>query len=617
MTALVIATTSSIQASTQEPINLTNQNSETVILPPTTTSDRLAQINTLRDITYDEWADSYHANRRQPRYSWMDWSQDGCSVPEFVLTTAGYQGYFHYACLRHDFMWRTLPIADRANGRVWNERNRLVADSTFEDDLDHLCGDDDSGHSHSRLLCSTAADRFYNAIRSHGGKEITPTEQISVNAQPTDYIEYPSYGTVDCSSNTNRCLPIHYIELNGRPFVPQNSSYIAHEATFKMSVIRANLQTVDGPPVPEANVNHRGDANQTGELVLRVHWPFRAAKNLADLTCPTLYYSTPGHQDIYIDSVSYPTSTSDTALKKTTVHFKACSTTSETTADFIRLLPRTASYQTYTGDHDPTGTYYQYGTADQVRHYENINVSACHALSIPMTGRVDGTWLGTDCQYSRRSNAYVDYYKFIVPTATNLTVDLFYTAALVDPYLYIHDGDTITPYSFNGIDDDSGHYINARVVEDFDPGTYTIAATTYGYGRTGDYGIETKETNTCNVTDYGTANSITSEWVTADCESSRRAGSYVNYYEFTVEGTISKYVTISLNSDDADPYMFLISGNNPTGTGYLDYDDDDGGSLNSLIQAWLYPGTYIVAATTYDEWETGSYTLSIRSHTDS
>ena len=74
----------------------------------------------------------YDDLRTDPRYYWADWSQDGCSSPDWVpdFFTMDYPE----ACLRHDLTWRTLPVIDDGTRRVWNERNRWVADEKFRDD---------------------------------------------------------------------------------------------------------------------------------------------------------------------------------------------------------------------------------------------------------------------------------------------------------------------------------------------------------------------------------------------------------------------------------------------------------------------------------------------------
>ena len=77
---------------------------------------------------YATWVADYATLRKRSEYQWMDWSQDGCSIPGVV--TLGYNTTFHEGCLRHDMMWRTLAVADRGTGRVWNERNRYRAATT-------------------------------------------------------------------------------------------------------------------------------------------------------------------------------------------------------------------------------------------------------------------------------------------------------------------------------------------------------------------------------------------------------------------------------------------------------------------------------------------------------
>ena len=98
-----------------------------------------------------------------------------------------------------------------------------------------------------------------------------------------------------------------------------------------------------------------------------------------------------------------------------------------------------------------------------------------------------------------------------------------------------------------------------------------------------------------------------------DCESTRRSDRYVDYYTFQVEGTSSRQVQIDLESSD-DSYLYLISGDDPSGTSYLERDDNDGPGLDARIIRTLSPGTYTIAATTYDEDDTGYYTLEVSGH---
>ena len=77
---------------------------------------RLGELNTLRALSRIDWGAQYDTLRREPAYSWMDWSQDACSTPHLVPTA--YNDDFREGCLRHDLSWRTMAVADAGTGRV-------------------------------------------------------------------------------------------------------------------------------------------------------------------------------------------------------------------------------------------------------------------------------------------------------------------------------------------------------------------------------------------------------------------------------------------------------------------------------------------------------------------
>ncbi len=80
----------------------------------TVTSERIDELNTLRELPRATWTASYRTLRKDSTYNWVDWSQDGCSSPWYVPSI---YDDFQYGCLRHDMMWRTLPVADAGTGR--------------------------------------------------------------------------------------------------------------------------------------------------------------------------------------------------------------------------------------------------------------------------------------------------------------------------------------------------------------------------------------------------------------------------------------------------------------------------------------------------------------------
>ncbi len=313
-------------------------------------SIRMDHINFIRDIEYSEWVADYVEIRVNPRYSWMDWSQDGCSSPGLAST---YNHAYLHACLRHDFTWRTLAVMDRATGKIWNERNRWTADETFKDDAVSGCNITYKERNRSRFImrewtkCINASTLFHKFLRDWKyDDELTDAEKRSVAAKSQEYVLYPSASaSIDCGvvGSANRCLPIHHIEIDGRPLSPQNMAYFAKGRTAKMQVIRANLQAPDGPPTT------RSSSAATGELRLTVKWPLRAGETEAEAACPSSG-GTRRDQTIDVDYDDWPLPTpiitEDKDYKETALYVSACAdTTSATEATgLISIKPLNALY---------------------------------------------------------------------------------------------------------------------------------------------------------------------------------------------------------------------------------------------------------------------------------
>ena len=84
---------------------------------------------------------------------------------------------------------------------------------------------------------------------------------------------------------------------------------------------------------------------------------------------------------------------------------------------------------------------------------------------------------------------------------------------------------------------------------------------------------------------------------------------YARYYSFTLRE--SSDVTISLNSTDADTFLYLLEGAGRDGTVAHFNDDIERSNTNSQISETLEAGDYTVEATTYGSDDTGDFTLSI------
>ena len=192
----------------------------------------------------------------------------------------------------------------------------------------------------------------------------------------------------------------------------------------------------------------------------------------------------------------------------------------------------------------------------------------------------------------------------------------------VDTFLYLwrlNSGGTKTILDLN---DDVGDSLDSRITRSLAPARYMIGATTYASGATGDYRLHIRVIQEQACSSYAmpttsATSSVSTARTSADCVSGRRPGSYADFYNFLVEGTADRWVTIDLTfiNSDVDTFLYLVSGNTTAGTGYLERDDD-GGDLyyDSRITRRLSPGTYTIEATTYSAYAKGSYRLAISGH---
>ena len=461
-----------------------------------TTQSQLYGLNTLRRMTVANWESQYNVLRRQVVHNWVDWSQDGCSAPwiatalaEITTSVADYNEVFHYGCLRHDMMWRTLPIVDGGTGRIWNERNRVVADEKFRSDNNDTCYVDYPwAHDlQGWAYCYAASWGYFKAVRGYKyDKDLTPAEE-SHRQIHSGFDYYPSSThTVDCSLLSSRCLPVHYITVSGRPLVPQNIPYIAYGRTVPVQLVRANLRYPDGAPSP-SDVGPQDPASEwknDGHVALRVMYPLRASLT-STVTCPS---SPLAHETFYISPGTNPLGVNDSLRKSTLVYIRACRATTEAERDnaLLEIFPREA---VHLWQNNAAQAIHRNAGA-RVRHYENFRARSCHAMIAEFPFDIVRSWLATDCMSTQSTGGYADYYTFTVPIEQTIQIDLSYADQYVDTYLYLLEGNG-TNGTFVTDDDDSGtggNGRNSRISRTLDDGIYTVVATTYSRDLlTGDY----------------------------------------------------------------------------------------------------------------------------------
>ena len=237
-----------------------------------------------------------------------------------------------------------------------------------------------------------------------------------------------------------------------------------------------------------------------------------------------------------------------------------------------------------------------------------------------------GTWTG-NCDSASRGGSHARFYSFTIEGATEVTIDL---SSDQDTYIYLLQGAGREGTQLDHNDDVETGNTDSQISRTLDPGDYTVEATTYSSGITGNFilsilvpgdtttppgpapGPEPAPQPTgdpCLFT-FGTltaAATAQGEW-TEDCASTNQEGAYAHFYSFTLETETT--VTIDLTSDQ-DTYLFLLEGAGREGALVASNDDVETGNTDSQIIQTLDAGGYTVEATTYSTGVTGSFTVSI------
>ena len=225
----------------------------------------------------------------------------------------------------------------------------------------------------------------------------------------------------------------------------------------------------------------------------------------------------------------------------------------------------------------------------------------------------NGTWTG-DCASTHQSGRYARFYSFTLNQQTEVEINL---TSAQDTYLYLLRGADANGTVVTDNDDIESGNTNSRITRTLSAGTYTIEATTYSEGVTGDFTLSIVPTgvtaplpaDACEyvLTAGPPGGAISGQW-TGDCASTNQAGSYARYYIFTLAS--GSEMTITLESS-VDTFLYLLEGAGTGGTVIAKNDGVATGHTNSQIREFLSAGTYTIEATTHKEAITGEFTLTV------
>ena len=215
---------------------------------------------------------------------------------------------------------------------------------------------------------------------------------------------------------------------------------------------------------------------------------------------------------------------------------------------------------------------------------------------------VMGAW-ASDCESVARTGSYAEYYTFTLDSPTQVEINL---TSGVDAYLALRQGAGRDGMMVDNNDNVGSRNPNSAINMMLAAGTYTVEATTFFAGQTGDFTLsvrplqETEDLETLT----GSVDRSKSMW-TSDYMSTQQAGSYARSYTFTVN--TATHVAINLTSPE-DSYLYVLDAN---GAVVHENDNVTDRNLNSRIDETLQPGTYTIEATTYFPARMGVFHLSI------
>ena len=213
-----------------------------------------------------------------------------------------------------------------------------------------------------------------------------------------------------------------------------------------------------------------------------------------------------------------------------------------------------------------------------------------------------GTW-ASDCMSEARSGSYARYYTFTLDSPTQVEMNL---TSSVDAYLALRQGEGRDGMMVASNDNVGSRNPNSAINMMLAAGDYTVEATTYFAGQTGDFTLSVRPLQ--ETEDLGTlAGSVdrsNSMWV-SDYMSTQQAGSYARSYTFTVD--TATHVAINLTSPE-DSYLYVLDSN---GAVVHENDNVTDRNLNSRIDETLPAGMYTIEATTYHPARMGAFHLSI------
>ena len=249
----------------------------------------------------------------------------------------------------------------------------------------------------------------------------------------------------------------------------------------------------------------------------------------------------------------------------------------------------------------------------------NVVLPASSTLSGPDDSiNLSGELNGSDATYD---GIPIDLYQYRF--VNDSSVDIQLNSSDLNPFLYLarisSAQDVIPAFTFS--DDNSGQGSNARITENIQAGTYWIGVSNAQANDLGSYEIIMNATSNTPANSFETIDSSYGPNVEVNPNPAIEGsltnsdfmyeGKFLDLYQFDVINTTTLRIDLGSNSFDTSLLMVDVLPGKVLGNLFLQNDDINSSTSNSRLEQSLPPGTYWIGVTSFDNNETGDYTIEL------
>ena len=195
---------------------------------------------------------------------------------------------------------------------------------------------------------------------------------------------------------------------------------------------------------------------------------------------------------------------------------------------------------------------------------------------------------------------WFDAWVFIVDGASDVAISL--ESADFDTYLTLFRGGLDGLGEYIAEDDDGGSDTNSYLQVRLDPGTYTVMAHPFAGEATGAYEIGLEVSGAGSTRTVAPGQQVSGELSPADPVML----SGTPYQDWAVSASVGQELTVSLSSDDFDPFLYVLRG-----TEVIASNDDFEGLNSQVTFSPPATGAYTLRVSTYEAGEGGTFTLAV------